>query len=99
VVTIAELQVGVLAAADVATRSRRLATLNAVAGFQTLVVDGAAATAWASMPVRLAESGRRANVNDLWIAAVALAHDMPVATQDHDFDVLPSVGGPEIILL
>jgi len=28
------------------------------------------------------------NVNDAWIAAIALAHDLPVVTQDDDFDAL-----------
>jgi predicted nucleic acid-binding protein len=39
-------------------------------------------------PVRLQEQERRINVHDLWIAAAALAHDMPVVSQDADFDVL-----------
>lgn len=99
VVTLAELQVGVLAAADVGTRSTRLATLNAVAAFAALDVDSSAAAAWATMRVRLAESGRRANVNDLWIAAVALANDLPVVTRDADFRILEAVGGPDIVIV
>lgn len=99
VVTMAELQVGVLAAADVALRSTRMATLNALAAFTALDVDSAAAAAWATMRVRLAESGRRANINDLWIAAVAVANDLPVVTQDADFRILESVGGPDIVIV
>jgi predicted nucleic acid-binding protein len=99
VVTLAELQVGVLAAVDVETRSRRLATLKSVAGFTALPIDTSAATAWASMRVRLAETGRRVTVNDLWIAAVAVARDLPVVTQDLDFEELRSIGGPEIIVV
>lgn len=90
---------GVLAAVDVETRSRRLTTLNSVAGFTALPIDASAATAWASMRVRLAENGRRINVNDLWIAAVAVARDLPVVTRDLDFEVLRSIGGPEIIFV
>jgi predicted nucleic acid-binding protein len=99
VVTLAELQVGVLAAVDVETRSLRLATLNSVAGFAALPIDTSAAAAWASVRVRLAETGRRVNVNDLWIAAVAEARDLPIATRDLDFEVLRSIGGPEIIVV
>jgi predicted nucleic acid-binding protein len=43
---------------------------------------------WARLRVQLADAGRRLNVNDSWIAATALAHDMPIVTQDDDFDVL-----------
>ncbi|MEP7036060.1 MAG: PIN domain-containing protein, partial [Actinomycetota bacterium] len=43
VVTIAELQAGVLAATDTATRARRLATLDSVAGLEALPIDVAAA--------------------------------------------------------
>ena len=97
VVTIAELQAGVLAAADTATRARRLATLDSVAGLEALPIDIVAAGHWARLRVRLAEEGRRINVNDLWIAAVAAANDLPVVTQDSDYDPLESVGGPQVI--
>ncbi len=33
-------------------------------------------------------SGRRLNVNDVWIAATALTNGLPVVTQDDDFDAL-----------
>jgi len=97
VVTITELQAGVLAAPDTATRARRLATLDSVAGIEALPIDVVAAGHWATMRVRLAEEGRRINVNDLWIAAVAAANDLPVITQDSDYDALEIIGGPEVI--
>lgn len=97
VITMAELQAGVLAAADTTTRARRLATLAALGGLDPLPVDAAAATHWASLRVRLAEEGRRAKINDLWIAAVAAANGMPVVTQDDDFDPIEAVGGPPVI--
>jgi predicted nucleic acid-binding protein len=97
VVTIAELQAGVLVAADTATRARRLATLDSVAGLEALPIDIVAAGHWAALRVRLAEEGRRINVNDLWIAAVAAANDLPVVTQDSDYDPLETIGGPQVI--
>jgi len=97
VVTIAELQAGILAAADTATRARRLATLDSVAGLEALPIDIVAAGHWATFRVRLAEEGRRINVNDLWIAAVAAANDLPVVTQDSDYDSLAAIGGPRLI--
>lgn len=97
VVTIAELQAGVLAAANTAARARRLATLDSVAGLEALPIDVVAAGHWATLRVRLAEEGRRINVNDLWIAAVAAANDLPVVTRDFDFDPLETIGGPQVI--
>ena len=97
VVTIAELQAGVLAPADTATRARRLATLDSVAGLAALPIDIVAAGHLATLRVRLAEEGRRINVNDLWIAAVAAANDLPIVTQDSHYDPLESVGGPRVI--
>lgn len=97
VITIAELHAGVLAARDTPTRARRLATVEALADLEPLPVDSGAARAWASLRVRLAEAGRRINVNDLWIAAIAVSNDLPVVTQDSDYDPLESIGGPHVI--
>jgi predicted nucleic acid-binding protein len=96
-ITVAELHVGVLAANDVDTRARRLATLEAVADVETLPIDNAVAAAWALLRIHLAESERRLNVNDLWIAATALAHDLPVVTQDDDFEPIEGISGLAIV--
>lgn len=90
-ITLAELEAGVLGAPDTATRSTRLATLNAATALTALPVDAAAARHWAALRVRVHEAGRRVNVNDMWIAAIALANDLPVFTQDADFDVLAEI--------
>jgi predicted nucleic acid-binding protein len=96
-VTIAELHVGVLAARDLDTRARRLATLEAVSDIELLAVDEVVAASWALLRVHLAEAGRRLNVNDLWIAATAHAHGLPVVTQDEDFGPVEGVGGLRIV--
>lgn len=97
VVTIAELHTGILAAVDTETRARRLATLDAVSVVEPMPVTAEAARQWASLRVRLAEAGRAAKINDLWIAAVAAANDMDVVTQDRDFDAIEAVGGPRVV--
>lgn len=97
VITVAELHAGVLTARDTQTRATRLATLGAISSLQPLPVDAAAAQQWATLRVRLAEEGKRAKINDLWIAAVAAANDLPVVTQDDDFDLIEAVGGPLVI--
>jgi len=97
VVTKAELRLGVLAAADVETRDRRLGTLDSIADLAVLPIWGAVERAWAGMRAYLAASGRSVRVNDLWIAATAAAYDMPVLTQDHDFYALSGVNGLTVI--
>jgi predicted nucleic acid-binding protein len=97
VITLAELEAGVLAAATTDVRAARLRTLQSLAGVEQLPVTAEAAHEWARLRFRLAEARRRANVNDLWIAAVALSRGMPVVTQDGDFDVLIPLGGPAIV--
>lgn len=96
-VTIAELQVGVLAAGDIETRARRLATLESIADVEVLAIDADVAAQWARLRVHLAQSGRRMNVNDLWIAATAAANALALVTQDDDFGALDGVAGVEVI--
>lgn len=97
VVTLAEQNLGVLAAPDSVTRSRRLATLQAVSHIEALTIDADVARRWAELRIRLAEAGRRMNVNDLWIAAVAAAHQLPVVTQDADFGMLEEIQALQVI--
>lgn len=97
VVTVAELHAGVLVATDTETRAARMATLDVLADMRVLPVDEHAAVAWARLRVHLAESGRRVHVNDLWIAATALANGLPVVSQDADFDPLDGVAGLTVV--
>lgn len=96
-VTLAELEAGVLAAQDVSTRADRLATLELARRAQVLAIDSAAASQWARLRVELYQARRRVNVNDLWIAATALAHDLPVVTQDDGFDPLTALAPLTVI--
>jgi hypothetical protein len=97
VVTLAELQAGVLAARDTATRAVRLATVDALSDVEVLPVDVDAARIWAQLRVQLAEAGRRINVNDLWIAATAASRGLPVVTQDDDFAAVEGMAGLRVI--
>ena len=93
VVTLAELQAGVLAARDTQTRARRMATLDVLGDIEILPVDADVARIWAQLRVSLAEAGRRINVNDLWIAATAARHHLPVVSQDDDFQAVDGMSG------
>jgi predicted nucleic acid-binding protein len=91
VITVGELRAGVLAAADLATRDRRLATLTAVLALSPVPVDDDVAAAWARLRVALRDRGRRMAVNDSWIAATAIALDIPLVTQDDDHLDVPGL--------
>jgi predicted nucleic acid-binding protein len=91
VITVGELRAGVLAATDLATRDRRLATLTAVLALAPVPVDEDVAAAWASLRVALRDLGRRMGVNDSWIAATAIALDVPLVTQDDGYAEVPSL--------
>lgn len=91
VVTIGELRAGVLAARDLATRDRRLATLTAALALDPVPVDAEVAGAWARLRVTLRDLGLRMGVNDSWIAATALTLGVPVVTQDEGYVSVPGL--------
>ena len=88
VITIGELRAGVLAANDAATRDRRLDTLTAALLLDPIGVDVAVANAWARLRLALRDAGLHMPVNDSWIAATAMALEVPIVTQDDDFPAL-----------
>ncbi len=92
IVTIAELEMGVLAAAEPRSRAARLRTLRDAEQLNALPVDRAVASAFATLTVEMRAAGRgRLGVQDAWIAATAMAHDAELLTQDSDFDAVPAL--------
>jgi predicted nucleic acid-binding protein len=92
VVTIAELEIGVLLAQDPETRSRRLSTLTGVREQSAgLPADDRVASAYARLAASELAAGRRPRVQDTWIAATALVHGAEVWTQDADFSRFAAV--------
>ena len=92
IVTIAELEMGVLAAAQPRTRAARLQTLRDAEQLNALPIDRAVASAFATLAgeMRAAGHGKLA-IQDAWIAATAIAHDADLLTQDGDFDAVPNL--------
>jgi predicted nucleic acid-binding protein len=92
IVTIAELEMGVLVAAAPRIRAARLQTLRDAEQLTALPVDRAVASAFAILAVEMRAAGHgRLGVQDAWIAATAIAHDADLLTQDADFDAVPSL--------
>jgi tRNA(fMet)-specific endonuclease VapC len=57
-----------------------------VADATVLVVDDTTATHYASVRDELRKAGRPIPENDVWIAALARQHGLPIVTQDAHFD-------------
>lgn len=96
VITIGELRAGVLAADDLRTRDLRLSTLLGALQLDPMLIDPTVAEAWARLRQDLRQRGLRMPVNDSWIAATAIAHAVPVVTQDDDYR---DVSGLDVILV
>ncbi|MCL2769983.1 MAG: PIN domain-containing protein [Solirubrobacterales bacterium] len=87
VITIGELQTGVLVASGDSTRAQRLRLLTAVLAEAPVVeVDHIVSARYAE----LRAAGRRPT-NDLWIAATALAHDYTLITADQRHAASPLI--------
>ena len=91
IITIGELRAGVLAAVDIDTRDRRLATFSAAQALDPIPIDEPVADAWARLRILLRDSGQRMPINDSWIAATAIALGVAIVTQDDDYVELPGL--------
>ena len=92
VITLAELHLGVLMAKGSAVRAQRLRTLTMVQNtFEPLPIDSDVARTFAELVAEARRYGKRPRIMDTWIAATAVAHDIPVYTQDEDFVEIPKV--------
>lgn len=94
-VTLAELSVGPLVTDDATERAARQARLQeAEASFDPIPFDAAAARAFGRVAASLRRSGRRVGPRafDALIAAIAIAHDLPVFTcNTRDFEGVEGV--------
>jgi predicted nucleic acid-binding protein len=87
VVSVAELQFGVLVAPDDEHRAHRLARLSAILrSFEPLPVDGAVAASYGELAAATHRAGRKSSARslDLMIAATAHAHGARLVTANVD---------------
>jgi predicted nucleic acid-binding protein len=86
VITVAELELGVLRATDPEARARRLSTLSRVQStYPLLPIGPEIASCFARIAAAERFHGRRLRRHDTWIAATAMKHEAAVLTQDSDF--------------
>jgi len=92
VVTIGELQLGVLNAADDAIRARRADTLALARSADPIPISEAVMVTWAHLVADCQAAGihRTVKLTDALIAATAVEHGLPVVTQDGDYAQMAS---------
>lgn len=92
VVTVGELQLGVLAASDDEVVARRADTLALARSADPIPISEAVMTTWARIVIDCRAAGvqRTVKLTDALIAATAVEHGLPVVTQDDDFDQIAS---------
>jgi predicted nucleic acid-binding protein len=88
VVTVGELQLGMLAASGDQVRAQRAGTLALARSADPIPISEAVMTTWARIvsDCRAAGVERVVKLTDSLIAATAVEHGLPVVTQDADFD-------------
>lgn len=88
VVTIGELQLGVLTAPDSVSRARRADTLALARTADPIPISEAVMVSWARLvgDCRAVGIHRKVKLTDALIAATAIEHGLAVVTQDDDYD-------------
>jgi predicted nucleic acid-binding protein len=96
VVTIGELQLGVLNAADATSRARRADTLALARTADPIPISEAVMVSWARLVADCRAAGiqRTVKLTDALIAATAIEHGLPVVTQDDDYDRMAAAHPP-----
>jgi predicted nucleic acid-binding protein len=96
VVTIGELQLGVLNAADAVSRARRADTLALARTADPIPISEAVMVSWARLVADCRAAGvhRMVKLTDALIAATAVEHGLPVVTQDDDYDRIAAAHAP-----
>ena len=96
VVTIGELELGVLSAADGTSRARRAGTLTLARRVDPVPISEAVMAAWARLVSDCRNAGiqRAVKLTDALIAATAIDLGLPVVTQDDDYDQMARAHPP-----
>jgi predicted nucleic acid-binding protein len=91
VMTLGELQFGVFRPQGPQQLAVRSATFDKARSAELLPITPEVASAWALLQAQLALEKRKMLTNDSWIAATAIAHRIPVLTQDADYEKMPGL--------
>lgn len=90
-IVLGEIRSGFLGGRRARDNETRLTWFLSQDGVQTMTVDGAVSHRYAQIHRALRNAGRPIPTNDLWIAALAIEHGLPVYTRDAHFAAVPGL--------
>ena len=90
-VALAEIRAGFLAGKRSESNEALLSAFLRLPGVAVLYADRETTDVYARLLVQLRRSGNPIPTNDLWIASLAVQHQMTLVSRDEHFDKLPQV--------
>jgi tRNA(fMet)-specific endonuclease VapC len=90
-IVLGELRAGFLLGSKRDRNERELQLFLHAPRIRVLALDEETSDRYAVIRVTLKKAGTPVAVNDLWIAASAMQHGLPVLTSDRDFQKIPQI--------
>jgi tRNA(fMet)-specific endonuclease VapC len=91
VIVVGELRAGFASGQRQADNDGLLRRFLATDGIEVLLLDEQTPHHYANVYAHLKKQGTPIPTNDMWIAALALEHDLVLCSRDHHFDKLPQI--------
>ena len=88
---VGELRYGFLKGKKRTENEKTLTTFLGKSRTQIVCPDSETASCYAALVLQLTSQGTPIPINDVWIAAICLQHNLSLCTSDHHFDRIPQL--------